>query len=422
MPKAFMVGIEGQTLASGEEGTFFGSIQTTVEAQNQVRATEAMTMSQLKARIASGNSGTATFRFRKNTANGNQTFQITGVGENVDAVNTDALVADDLFNWAYTDTGTDAVSDYISCVMELAIGHGCMHGCANVAQINMDLAGTRYINISGFLEGDGNTVPAIVQYRNRAYTDIDMLQVRVNNNARANDSVFRYNVNGVAVGNGVTFAAAETGTKVVSGLGIKIKRGDLVCVQIEQGAGSEDMDVAFLLGLFRSSSNESEIFSGRTAGAVNLRTASATPNFYLPSGTNGLETTESAEQVALGFPATIYSPQIYVESNTYTSDCTFSLRVDGADRISVTIPAGAIGWFGNDGPVVSLPLGTELISEQLVGGGSGSLGWVQHGFIVGPALGSGAGISDGLGGITSQSVSGIGGVQANQYLNITQVQ
>ena len=64
----------------------------------------------MAARIVAGNSGTATFGFRDAGANGSETFQISGVGTNEDAVNSDVLSAGDLFNIAYTDTGTNSTS------------------------------------------------------------------------------------------------------------------------------------------------------------------------------------------------------------------------------------------------------------------------------------------------------------------------
>src|SRR5262245_25350966 len=126
-----MVGIEGRTLVSGQETTYFGIWQNATEAQAQFSVGEAMTFSGLKGRISSGNSGTATIRSRVNAANGNMVCSVAGLGDMVDTTNSDVMPGGALANIAYTDTGTDAVVDYFAAHVEYAVGHGCIHGTSN---------------------------------------------------------------------------------------------------------------------------------------------------------------------------------------------------------------------------------------------------------------------------------------------------
>lgn len=416
--KALMIGTEGQTLTSGEEGQFGGQCNTTVEANHRWPVFETLTLSGMKARVASGNSGTATFRLRDTAANGNQTFAITGAAGNDAAALTDTLTSGDDFNWSYTDTGTDSVVDYVACNIEFAGKHGCYHAASNTLQQNIDFPNaTRYQPISGLLEADGASEIADAQWRNTGYDEIAAFSIRVNNNARVNDTIFRINVNGVSVGTAITFAAAETGRKNASALGIVLREDDLVCLEHTLGAGTEDMDLESIVVVLKSSSTESALIWGRPLQS-NARAASATPNFYMPGGSNALETTEADEQVSLGFNGSLSFLQIYVPANTYTAAATWSLRVNGVDRIIVTIPAATTGWFRNPVDRINV-LSTDLISFGLVGGTSGSLTPQCYSVKVSPPMTSGIAPSSGIGG--GGGVSGIGGQSFSRYANITQV-
>jgi hypothetical protein len=385
MGKALMVSCEGQTLATNEELNLVGQSNGTTEATHQYSITEAATFTNLKARIASGGSGTNNFRMRKASANGNLLATRAGTGECIDAVNSDAFTAGQAQNIAYTDTGTDSVVDYVAANVEFASGHGCFHGASNTATVICDLASTTsYQPISGLLEADGTTTIANAQWKVRGYTTLEAFQVRIAANARLNNSVFSVNVNGVDVGTAITFATTATGLQTVTGMGISLSAGDLVCISMTLGAGVEDLTVAFVGVTMKSTSNQSEVISCRPL-AANARTASATPNYYLPGGSNALETTEAGEQISLGFGARITNLRCYLSANTYTGSSTFILRVNGVARITLTIgAAGGAAWYENTSDAVEVGP-ADLLSIEWAGGTANSATLHAYGFTVAPS-------------------------------------
>src|SRR3990167_4233264 len=235
MGKALLIARFSATLGNGEESNLFGyGGDETSEVNTQANCTENATFSNFRSSILSGNSGTATFRFRDAGANGNQTFQITGSpGTNEDAVNTDILSAGDLFNIAYTDTGTDSTLAWMAGNVQFSSGHGNFHGAGTFAGVTFDAqSSTRFIGVAGRFIFDGVTTEDNVALKVRGYDTFEALQVRVTANARTNNSVL---VNRINKGDGtgsITFAASETGLKTVSGLADAITDGQVVDVSI----------------------------------------------------------------------------------------------------------------------------------------------------------------------------------------------
>jgi hypothetical protein len=378
-----MVSCEGQTLANAEEFNLVGLLQTTTEATHQYSATEGAAFTNLRARIASGGSGTNTIRFRDAGANGQNVIAIVGASAGEDTTHTDTLTAGDLMNLAYTDTGTDSVVDYVAGNVEFASGHGCFHGASGPAVIVCDVASAiRYFPISGLIEADGTATIADAQWLVRGYTSLEAFQVRISANARTNNSVFSVNVNGSATGTAITFAGAATGLQTVTGMAIALSPGDLVCIQLELLTGVEDLTVAFVGVTMKSTGNESEVFAGRTF-ASNARTASATPNYYLPGGSNGLETTEANERIKLGFQARCKNLRCYLSANTYSVNATLRLLVNGVAALTTTITAsGGAGWYENTSDAVNVAP-TDDLSLEVVGGTSGSITIQALGFTLG---------------------------------------
>src|SRR3990172_1048477 len=259
MGKALLIAsAANRPLADRDEFNLFGSEQlAATESHTQASCTEAATFSALGANIISGNSGTATFRFRDEGANGNQVVAITGATSGEDTTNTDALSAADLFNLSYTDTGTDSTISWVKGNVEFSSGHGNFHGSADYGQAAFDAASsTRFIPLCGDMINDGFSTENLVEWKVRGYDSFEALQVRVSSNARTNDSVFR---NRIANGNGsgvCTFAGGATGLVTSTGLGDAITDGPTVNASITLDTGIEDLVVTFVLATLKSSSSK----------------------------------------------------------------------------------------------------------------------------------------------------------------------
>ena len=376
MGKALLIGsCTAVVAASGDEMNMFGyASDTTTELRTQVSCTEAATFSLLGAQILSGGSGDNTFQFRDAGANGSSVIVITGASRGEDTSNTDTLSASDLFNLAYTDTGTSSTMGWVKSNVEFASGHGNFHGVASYNGIVHDAASsTRFLPLFGQLQLDGNGTEDNTEWKTRAYDSFEALQVRVSANARSNDSIFRNRIqgaNGTAV---ITFGSGATGLISDTALGDAISDGDTVNASLTLDTGVEDLTVNFLVATLKSSSNKSETFIGIQSGAA--RSASATEN-YCPIG-GYLQSlavfTEEQARIKVGFAAVVSNLRCYLSANTYTGNGTLKLYQNGVAVLTTTITAsGGAAWYENTSDTITIDADDEL-SFEFDEGTSGSI-------------------------------------------------
>lgn len=375
MGKALMVTRDqsGAGLISADFNNFFGNqTRNTSETNSRATATEAMTFSKLRGNVYSGGSGTNSFRFRKNAADGNQLGTAVGAVTYEDASNTDVLAANDTFGVAYTDTGTDSLG-WMACNVEFASGHGNLHGSANWGGSSIVTASsTTFWPLSGNMNG-GGTTESNAQWKNRAYTSWEALQVRVPSNARTNTTSYRNRINGAFGTLQVDFAAGVTGTVVDTGPADALADGDLICVSTETLTGTEAIFTSFVLGTFKSTSNKSQIWAGSTGSAS--RTASATEHFItIGGGIKGIDTspTEVACRCKVGFEAIVSHLACNVTANTCTGTVTVRVLKNGTQLLTLAIGAGATGIIENTVDTGEIN-NTDSLSIGIAGGTSGSI-------------------------------------------------
>ena len=394
MGKALMVGLSSETIASSDEANFFGSGTPTTESTTQVSCTEGATFSNFRTNVISGNSGTATFKFRDAGANGNQTFQISGTGTNEDAVNTDVLAAADLFNLAYTDTGTSSGLSWIAVNVAFASGHGNFHGSSTLAGVICDAqSATRFFALAGPLVIDGTTTENNVEWTVRGYDSFEALQVRVLANARANNSIFVNRINAADGSGSITFAAAETGLKTVTGLGDAITDGQTVNVSITLGTGLEDLNLIAICGALKSSSSKSETWCGFPVGGL-ARAASTTAHYVQIGGavTSLTAVTEAQARIKPGFAAVVSNLRTYLSANTYTANGTLKCFLNGVEALTTTLTAGGgAGLYENSSDTITIDADDELSFEWL-GGTSGDITIHSAGITFAPVVAPSAAI------------------------------
>lgn len=371
MPKALVAGTHGQTLTSGEEWLFGGGrFNGTTEAQSQQSATEDCAFTGLRGTVFSGNSGTATFQFRDAGANGQNVATKASTGAFEDTTpHTDTLSAGDLFNGAYTDTGTDSVVLTIGANVEFTVGHGNFHMASDAAGIIMDVGdSTRYLSIHGILIADGAPSPTDYQFLVREYTSIEAFQIRVNANARINNSVFSINVNGVDVGTPITFGALATGLQVVTGMGASLSPGDLVCISITLATGVQDLTLGFVGVTLKSTGNASAAgFSNMNDVAAN---GSGVPNYF--SFGSGAASAEANAAFKVGFAARCKYLRCYVTVNDQNIDGSLSLFVNGSAVMTQAIPALTTGWIENAIDHYDIT-DTDVVSFEVIGNDDSAL-------------------------------------------------
>ena len=394
MGKALLVASKSNAaISSGQETNLFGySAANATEANLQASCTEAATFSALGANIIAGNSGTATIRFRDAGANGNNVIAITGVAAGEDTTHTDVLAAADLFNLAYTDTGTNSTPAWLKANVEFTSGHGNFHGRMDGDGVVHDAeSGTRFLALAGNIGADGSTSEAAQAWKVRGYDSFEALQVRVTANARTNTSSFR---NRIASANGtllVEFAASATGLVSDTGPADAITDGQIVCASITLGTGIEDLTVSLVLATLKSTTSKSETFAGRQAGTA--RTASAVANYIAPGGdiVSLTALTEAQARVKVGFAAVVSNLRCYLSANTYASNGTLKLYQNGVAVITTTLTAsGGAAWYENASDTITIDADDELSLEFDEGGASGSATITLAGLTFAPVAGGAA--------------------------------
>lgn len=354
-------------LATADENNLFGySSDSTSEGPTQASCTENAVFSKLRANIIAGGSGTNNFQFRDAGANGSQLATRAGAGVCEDTVNTDTLTAGDLFNIAYTDTGSNSTISWMAANIEFASGYGAIQGAAAYTGVVFDVASaTRFIGLAGDLAADGEATEANVGFKVRGYTTFEALQVRVSANARTNDSVFRNRINSANGTGTITFAAAETGLKTALGLADAITAGQIINASITLGTGVEDLTVRFVATTLKSTSTKQDVWSQQFGGTN--RAASATANYvpimgFMPSIATTL--TEAETRMKPGFAGTASNLRCYLSANTYTVFGTLILMKNGVAAITLNITAlGGAAWYENTSDTVAFDDDDEFSLE-----------------------------------------------------------
>lgn len=390
MGKALMVYGPSAGINALTNGSFFplGGIgqNLVTESRSHFKLTEAATFSGLAWRHTAG-SGTNTMRFRKNSANGNQVASRDGAGFAEDTTNSDVCVDNDLVNHSFAETGSNADAVFVRENVEFSSGHGNFHICANAGSaLNLNFSATRYFPISGALATPQITI-ATAQWKNRGYTSVEALQVNVISNARVNATTFKVNVNGVNQGT-LTIGAGIVGLQEVTGLGIALADGDLVCVEWSAGAGSQSFLLTSIALTLKSTSLSSEIMGQRLLSAGYTRAASATPSYLKLGGNLEAVSSEADARIRVGFECVGRNLRTYIQTNTCTGDQTFKLFVNGVAVITKTIGAGVTGWVENEDDTSNFDDNDEACYE-VVGGTSGSCLFRAAGITFSPLVAGG---------------------------------
>lgn len=357
----------------GTDGFPTGVTNTQMEVQ------ETVTFSKLSAKIISGNSGTATFSFRDGASAGQQTFNIAGTGTGTDSTNSDVLTAGDLFAGLYTDTGTDSTIAWITMLADFGTTAGNFHCASNFTGAIYDAASsTRYLSFAGPLIADGITTEDDTEWRNRGYTSLETFHVFVTANARTNDSIFRSRVNGGNGGLTVTIGAGVTGRIEATGTADTLASGDTVNASITLDTGVEDLTIAYIMGVFKSSTGKTEIFSGTGNGLT--RAASTTANYLQLGGrATAFQATEADAAATVGFATQVSHLRCYLSANTYTgtgaSEGTIKLFVNNVHATGMTAAitaSGGAGWYENAVNTVTID-DNDTLSIEIDEGSSGSI-------------------------------------------------
>jgi hypothetical protein len=370
---------------NGVRGNLFGGDGwNSTEVNSRFTFPVDLTFSLLGANVIAGNVGDATVVSRlAGATNGTQTITLTGSAlpgsKAEDTTHTDAIAAGSSLNAQVTRTGTDPTAMWVKWNIEPNSGTDIYQvtGPSNFTGVVLDAAGaTNYFAPVGAIQADGTTTRVLSEWKNRGTRTVEQFQVRATTNDRTTDTVFTLLVNNTPTAMALTVPALTPNTLFTSSGGpITLNDGDLWTIQIAYGAGVEDLRVTGIPTLLKSSTG-SEMFFGVLGVA---RTASATEHFITVGGRpinsiNGSQPlSDEQARIRVGFAATVSNLRIYVGGNTYSTDATFAMYVNGVSVLTRAITAGAADqWFENAVNTVTIDADDE-VSFSIVGGTSGSL-------------------------------------------------
>ena len=359
----------GTGIASGNFTGIGGTGDLAIEARAQYYISEAATFSYLQALISSGGSGSNTITFRDTGVDTSLTATRSGTGNLSDTTNSATVAAADLVSVAFTDTGSSPVYSFLAAVVSFSSGHGSFHQSQNAAIIYDVPSSTRFVPVNGVSLADGTATEADAQFKNRAYTSWESLQVYVQVNARVNTSTVNNRINGANGSASISIGAGVTGMLTDNTVGDTLAAGDLLCASVVLDTGVENLRITSFGATFKNSSLPKCDVVTQTIGGV-ARTASATESYATYAGGIRVRTqTDSAIPAPYAFK--LSNPRIYLSTNTYAANASYKIYKNATASITVTLTAATTGWFEDTTNTIDYAV-SDTFYYGLVDGTSGS--------------------------------------------------
>ena len=356
-----------------------GLAVSAVEARLQAVARDSYTLANLYVRIiANGTTASSTVRSRKNTANGAQSVSIgagaTGVFQ--DSVNSDSLVAGDLFNTQrVVGAGGSLTLTIIAYTLATASNTTPILIAGDVTSLSVGFGATTYAPIGG--EARYNGTEARSQYIFRVAATLSNFRIFVRSNTLDNGTTVRTRKNAADGAQSVSVPASTTGAYEDTVNSDSVASGDAVAYQVVTGgtAGS------FAISIWQLKSNS----AGRQVIAANPDTGTIGSGLtrYVPleAGVQSYAATEANTQVAAQAGLTAKNLFVRVPTNSINGNTTFTLRQNAGDSaLAVSVGSGATGTFEDTSNTVSCVAADLLDWGVVTGGTSGSMVITYIGF------------------------------------------
>jgi len=226
------------------------------------------------------------------------------------------------------------------------------------------------------------TTEANAQSKAPADGTLRNLGIYIHANTRSSTTTLYVRKNGSNTAVAVPIGAGVTGwlTDLVNS--VTFLEDDLLGLFFDFTTGSGSIE-------FRSFSVEAEWDAGnhsilqagdnRSGAVTGLEsTGNATTGYVYPFGSTSAliinSLTESSVQQEIPLAATISNMRVLVTTNARSTDTVFTFRKNGADGAqTITVPAGATGWFEDTSNTDTVAAGDLLAYEVANGSGSGTL-------------------------------------------------
>lgn len=348
------------------QGTLSNS--TTESNYQTVLRGAAVTARDLTVRITSNDRGASTARFRKNTANGNQSVSIGAglTGVFTDSSNTDSVAVSDTIDFSLTvgSGGTVFRVSQFQCVFE---GNGVATTFFSTTP-NATTSDSTTLYVAPVAIGMSTTEANNQQLTRVALTQRG-LRTRVNSNARTSTTTLKSRVGGadgnqsVSIGAGLTGVFEDTSNTDTIGLGV------LFGSSVTTGTGAGELiNFLYIVSQNDSANNHESHILGGPSTTVN---ASAT-SYFSGVGRFIAASAEADAKTPLRTQGTLSQLRVRVVTNGITASTTFRTRINGANGAqSVSIGSGLTGAFEDTSNSDTVAIGDDF-NYQIVAGGSGT--------------------------------------------------
>lgn len=369
----------------------------TIEAQTQWKSRTDCSFSDLYI-IVTANATTAasTVVSRLNGANGNITLSIPAgtTGAFTDAVNSDALVTDDLYcTYITRGSANDLFISTISYLMESASPRGSL--MSTYVPTGVAIGTTRYHALEGVITP--NATEASAQYKFQKAVTLANARIYVNANTCTNTSTFVIRINGADGNEIVSIGSGLTGWFEDNINTDNILINDLVNYQCNpSGVGTLTYAI---LNVDCLSTSFILMTSNTTGDGVD-----GTRYWVLSGNVNSTNTTESKVQILARADFVGRNLHVLVRLNLSANATTFNTRKNGgAGNLTVSIPAGTTGLY-EDLINEDVLIATDIYNFQQTQGVTGEIGY----FIIGVQLDNAGGPPPGGGAFSAVSSKLVG--------------
>lgn len=315
--------------------------------------------------------GSCPFRFRKNTANGNQvvTYAAGETGVKQDITNTDSVVAGDIINWNGVQGGTGTTTITGLCCAFRASTNTTQAYHFNTTLTAYAFGTTNYFTISG--DGIGTNVRTDNEIKMGTIGTFQNLGVRLTTNTLdvTGTAVFTLMKGAVAQTVTVTFASGETGYKTDIVNSVAVVVDDLFSMEDVNTGVSGAVTVAIGHLSLTTTNNKTDYVSC----VRSTRTAAQTRYFNF-IGNATAASTETAVPLIAQVGSTLSNFRAYISDNTWTSDFLIGLRRNLANVVfGVTVPTTVTGWQHDLVNTPSVVASDALDWQMITLAGSGSV-------------------------------------------------
>ena len=352
------------------------AVKDTTETNRQIVYRSAGIFQNLFVRLGSNSVSLATtFTFRINATNGNQTISVasgaTGIFE--DLVNTDTIVSGDKVNLQAI-PGSGSTGTFQPAVIALLFSPPNINTVTRLANEGLNnnqstASATNFFPLVGACDWIGTETQAqCIQEKAGTFKN---MAVNISANSNTNAATFTLRNNTASVNNTISVGSSVTGFVEDLTHSDSVVTGDKVDIMFVTGAATVNITVSGVQIDFVSTTNTTQIISGRSNGAgygIN------TNGFLYLGGIVGFSAggNETWEQYELRNGYTFSFLSCNVSANTISATSTLTFRKNAADGNQTLSIGSNLSGFFTDTTNTDVAVTTDLVDIKLITGGSGT--------------------------------------------------